>query len=277
MNKFLLKISNKNMVYPRLNLGYILGMEKYSICFNDTFNINDIKEFIIKNSNCDIFVSLNRVIYEHELNDYKNTLLQLDKLNLKGIIVGDLAAFTYNLKTPLIIDQLHLNNSYLSINHYFNHDNAGCFLSNDITKEEINEIKANTNAILFKQVFGYIHLSSSVRKLITNYLKHFKLKNNSSINYIKEEKSNNYYIIKEEEFGTHILESKVLDLYEELNSINVDYYVIDSYLLEDEIVKNAIYAYVNNDNESLKLLRNKLESTKGFINTKTIYKVKNYE
>ena len=112
MSKFLLKISNENMIYPNLDLGYILGMDKYSICFSNTFSLDEIKSIVNKYSDKTFFVSLNRVIYEEELDDYENVLKELDKLNLNGIIVGDLAALTYNLKTNIIIDQLHLNNIY---------------------------------------------------------------------------------------------------------------------------------------------------------------------
>lgn len=276
MSKLLLKV-NSNTIYPGYDLGYILGMEKYSICFDKKFSIDDVKHFINDNPCKDVFVALNRVIYNSELEDYKKTLMELDKLGLKGIIVGDIAALTYDLKTNIVLDQLHLNNSYLSINHYYKNNGCGCFLTNDITKDEINEIKENTNAKLLKQVFGYTHLSTSVRKLVTNYLKHFKLDDKSSVNYIKEINSDDYYVIKEDEFGTNILSSKILNLFNEKDEINVDYLVIDSYLLDDGIVNDAVNAFVNND----KVLNDKLckliDTNNGFIDKKTIYKVKNYE
>ena len=276
MSKYLLKISSDENIYPGYNLGYILGMEKYAICFNCYFNLDSIKKIVKKYPETSFFVALNRVIYEEELIDYKKTLKELDKLNLSGIIVGDLAALTYDLKTPLIIDQLHLNNSYLSINHYHK-NNCGVYLTNDITKDEINEIKANTKAILLKQVFGHIHLSTSVRKLITNYLVYFNKGIDNSIHYIKENDKDDEYIIIEESFGTHILTSNVLDLYEEMDNINSDYFVIDTYLIDDVLINDIVNAYVKNDVKSIYKVRKKLNITKGFIDTKTTYKVKHYE
>ena len=275
MSKYLLKINDKKMIYPDLDLGYILGIQDFCWCFDKTFSITELKNILKKTDN--VFACLNRVIYEDELEDYKNLLLELDELNLKGIIIGDLAALTYNLKTPLILDQMHLNNSYLSINHYYNNDNCGCYLTNDITLEEINEIRKNTNATLLKDVFGYLHLSTSARKLVSNYLSHFKIKDKSDINYIKENNSNDEYIIKEDDFGTHILSGKVLDLFEEKDEIDVDYLVINSYLLEENVVKNIIEAYVNNDKSKIESVRKVIKTQKGFINRKTIYKVKHYE
>ncbi len=276
MSKFLLKISSDVNIYPGYNLGYILGMENYAICFDKYFSLDELKKIINKYPNESFFISLNRVIYEEELENYKETLKKLDELNLDGIIVGDLAALTYNLKTPLIIDQLHLNNSYLSINHYQN-NNCGVFLSNDITLDEINEIRANTSAILLKQVFGHIHLSTSVRKLVTNYLTYFNKKLDNNTHFIKENNNGDEYIINEEYFGTHILTSKILDLFEEIDKMNCDYYVIDTYLLDESIINDVVNAYVKKDVNLIYKVRNNISTTKGFINKKTTYKVKNYE
>lgn len=271
MSKILLKINNDDeLTYPAD--GYVLGIEGFSQLFNKTYNVNQIKE-IKNNTDKEIYVSFNRIIFNDELEEYKKLLLNIDKLGLNGIIVGDIAPLTYNLSTNIILDQMHLNNSYYSINHYYNNGVSGIVLTNDITLDEINEISDNTKCTLFKQVFGYPHLSTSKRRLVSNYLESFKIDNKSSIYEIKEDKSDNYYKVVEDDFGTHILGDKPLNL---LNyHLNVDYLIIDGFNIDN--IKEVLEIFINNDVTKKEYLDNKYNATDGFINTKTIYRVKKDE
>ena len=272
MSKILLKINNDcELKYPAN--GYILGVDKYSFLFGKTFSVSKIKE--IKESIRDkkIFACLNRIIFNDELDDYKNTLNELDKLGLDGIIVGDVAALTYDLKTDIVLDQAHLNNSYLTINHYYNNNAKGIYLTNDITKEEIKKIRSNTKSTLFKEVFLYPCLSISRRKLISNYKEYFNLDDKSDMYEINESKSNDYYKIVEDENGTYILGSKVLSLLK--YDLDVDYEIISSYLIGD--VKEVLDIFINKDVSKNNYLNEKYNCDEGFINKKTIYKVKKDE
>ena len=274
MKKILVKVNNEEeLTYPAD--GYVLGVTRFCICFNKTFNINEINEIIKKNNNKEIYVSLNKPVFNFEVEEYKNLLLNLDKLGLNGIIVGDVAALTYDLKTPIIIDQLHLNNSSLTVKYFLNNGVKGVFLTNDITLDEINKIKdENKNGLLFKQVFGLPHLSSSVRSLVTNYLSYFGKKSNSKVYKIKERIDDDSYFIVEDYFGTHILGSKPINLINELDAIKVDYAIIDGYLL-DKKIDNVLKAFLENDVTKRKEIDEAFNSNEGFINRKTIYKVKN--
>ena len=192
MSKILLKINDvKELSYEAD--GYILGIDKYSFLFGKTFNIDEIKKIKDDLKGKEIFVSFNRVIFNSELEDYKKKLKKVDSLGIAGIIVGDIAALTYDIKTNVILDQMHLNNSFYAINHYYNNGVYGTVLTNDITLSEINDIKKNTKSVLFKQVFGYPHLSTSKRRLISNYKEYFNINDTSSIYEISEKNSNNIY------------------------------------------------------------------------------------
>lgn len=274
--KKVLKINSlQELKYPFNVDGYILGIDKFSYLFEKTFNVLDIKKIIDDNKDKEIFVSFNRIIYNDELSEYKKTLLEVDKLGVKGIIVGDVAALTYDLKTDVILDQFHLNNSYYTINHYFKNGVKGVLLTDDITGAEIEEIKQNTDALLFKNVFGFSHLSTSARNLVTNYMEHFNIPKMGKKHYeIKENKSNDYYKITEDDFGTHILDGKLLNLLG--YNLPVDYEVIDGYLMDEEILLNVL-ENINDNHKVNEIIKNKYETSEGFINKKTIYKVKKNE
>lgn len=274
MSKILIKVNNeKDFICPAS--GYILGLENYSICFNLKFNIDELIELRKKYSDRKIFVSLNRTIYNNELDDYKSILKKLDEYSFDGFIVGDKAVLTYDLKTNVILDELHLNNSYKTINHYEKNGVDGIVLTNDIPYSDINKIRENTSCILFKQVFGYLHLSTSVRTLATNYLKYFNIDNYSKSYFIKEQNSDDYYRVVEDSFGTHILSNKVLNLFTFLDDINVDYFIIDSYFIDD--ISFVFDAFLNKDISLNNKINEAYDTFDGFINKKTIYKVKNYD
>lgn len=272
MNKIILKVNNENdLLYPAI--GYILGLENFCICFGKTYNTNEIIDIKNKYNKSKIFVSLNRSIFNNELGEYKKVLRKLDEIGLDGIIVGDVSALTYNLKTNIILDQLHLNNSSLTVKHYSNNAN-GIVLSNDITLEEINKIKENNKEmIIFKQVFGLLHLSTSKRLLVSNYLEHKNINNNSNIYKIKENDKTDSYIILEDYFGTHILSSKPINLINKVNLINSDYLIFDGYLLEN--YNWVLDFFMKNDIKKADLINEEFDAIQGFIDKKTIYRVKN--
>ena len=272
MSKILLKINDvKELSYEAD--GYILGIDKYSFLFGKTFNIDEIKKIKDDLKEKEIFVSFNRVIFNDELEDYKMKLKEIDNLGINGIIVGDIAALTYDIKTNIILDQTHLNNSFYAINHYYNNGVYGTVLTNDITLSEINDIKKNTKSVLFKQVFGYPHLSTSKRKLISNYKEYFNINDTSSIYEISEKNSNNIYKIIEDNFGTHILGDKVLNLLS--FDIDVDYKIVDGFMLGD--VKKVLEIFMNNKKDKNDWINDTYNANYGFINKETIYRVKKDE
>lgn len=276
MKKTLIKVNNYNdLKYP--SDGFILGVLDYSFLFSKTFSVKEIKLIIKENKDKEIFAELNYIVPNSKIDEYKNVLKSLDKLGLKGIIVGDIAALTYNLETPIILNQLHLNNSSLTINHYYKNGVAGFILTNDITIDEINTIRKNTKAILFKEVFTLPHLSTSLRKLVSNYKNYFDIDSNSKNYYICENKKDTYYSVIEDNYGTHILGSKVLNLFDELDYLDVNYIILNNYMLDNEKFKKVLDIFINNDKEKSFYIKNEFDTDKGFINKKTIYKVKKDE
>lgn len=273
MKKIILKINKEDeLLYPCD--GYILGVTNFCICFGKTYLPADIKEIKQNNPGKKVFASLNRPIFNDEVKEYKETLKTLDETGLDGIITGDVASLTYNLKTPVILDQLHLNNSSLTVKHYLNNGASGIFLTNDITLEETNEIiKTNKNSLTFKQVFGLPHLSTSVRSLVTNYLKHFNKMKSGEVYKIIEDKKEDEYFICEDYFGTHILSANPINLLNKLSLMEECLLVFDGYLLKD--YKWVLEAFYENNTKLTEKIDKEFNANEGFIDKKTIYRVKN--
>lgn len=276
MKRLIAKVNSKESLNYPVD-GFILGILDYCYCFEKTFSLDEIRKIVNEHKDKEIFVSLNKIIPNSGLDDYKKVLKQIDDLDIKGIIVGDIAALTYGLKSNIILDQMHLNNSSLSINHYHNNGVSGVYLTNDITLDEINYIRKNTKAILFKQVFGLAHLSTSVRKLVSNYLGYFSIKNNGKSYFIKEEDSDNYYRIIEEKEGTSILSNKVLNLFDKIDEIEANYLVLDDFLLNKDKFRKVVNLFCKKDKNANKKIKEIFNTDEGFINKKTMYRVKNNE
>ena len=86
---------------------------------------------------------------------------------------------------------------------------------------------------LMVQVFGYTPIFASIRDIVKNYRKTFKLEDNSKVNYIKHE-NDLYPIVNEKE--TVVYNSKILNAIDEIDEykkMNIKYFIINSFLIDD--------------------------------------------
>ncbi len=261
----------------------LLGIEGYSV---NTLNVNIEQIKILVHENNNIFLSLNKNISNDELPKIEKLLIELESLHIKGIFYYDVALVNIckrlNLQLNLIWSAEHLTTNYFTINYWYEHGIKSCFLSNEITMEEIKEISQNTKSTLFVQLFGYIPMYVSKRHAINNYLEHFHLDRDSSEYFLFKE--NHKYSIVDNSEGTMIYSSFILNglrEYLELKDM-IDYTIINGYMLNDnELMKVIDYFSVSNSTniDDLENGINELFSnlSKGFLYEETIYRVKKYD
>lgn len=282
MSKIVIIPNNKDNIYNLLNSdNYLLiGIEDYSV---NTLNISfeEIIELTKKYNN--IFLSMNKNIYNNELEYVEKVLIQIDKLNIKGLFYYDVGILNIvkrlNLNINLIWSCEHYTTNYFTINYWYNNGVKSTFLSNEITLNEIEEIIDNTKSSLFVQLFGYIPMYVSKRHAVKNYLNHFNLDINSNRYYLfKEDKK---YSIIDNKNGTIIYTNFILNgLSEYLKIMNkIDYVILNGYDISDDKLNEiiSIFKEVNTDNidslnSKIDKMFNNLE--KGFLYEETIYRVK---
>ena len=245
--------------------GVILPITNLSVNRDITFSVEDIKT-ILNMTSKEICVSINKIMHKSDLKELENTLVALNKMNISKIFFYDLAVLNIakrlGIKKDLVIYQEHLNTSIYS-NHFWKKNGVKyAVISNDITKEEINEISPSMPLMIIS--YGYIPIFYSRRYLITNYL-----------NYIQETKEKGHYYIKnkedkypivEEEYGTTIYTKEPINLINEVNNINVEYLILNATLIENQIFLSTLNTY----------LKEKTDTNNhyvGFLNEKTIYRV----
>ena len=262
--------------------GVIVGIKDLSINQPAYFTLDEIKKIneIIKNNGKEIFVSLNKNMFNKDLEILEYTLLQLDNLKLNGILYYDIAIvnFKKNLKlvTPLVWNQEHLTTNYLTSNFWYEYGAKYTMLSSEITIDEINEIALNANAKTMVPIFGYLPMFVSRRHLVKNYLDTFKIKDDSNINYI--EKEDKMYAIIDSNDGTIAYSNKCLNGINETLKLNVDYIVLNSFNINNATFKRVVSMYnianESNVQEFKEEIDKMLDTDTGFLYKETVYEVK---
>lgn len=244
---------------------YLLPIKTFSINYLNTFTIEEIKE--IKKLNKEIFIIVNKNIHNNELKELEGTLKKIDKLNIQGIIFYDIAIVNLkqklSLKTALVWAQEHLTTNYGTINYWQEKNVDYAYLSSELTKREIEEIRKNTKVKLFVNIFGYIPMFTSKRHLVNNYLETFGLKSYGKNTIFKEEKT---YPIVDTKNGTTVYSNYIL------NATNEEFKTIDYLVFNSNFIDEKDFTEVLKNYKEKKTNKFKIET--GFLYKETIYKVK---
>jgi len=260
--------------------GFIIGIK--DMCVNTNYCIG-IKELEILNkiSDKDIFISLNKNMHNKDLELVKEILIKLNDYNIKGVLYYDIGVLniynSLNLNYDLVWSQEHLSTNYNTINYWNSFGVKYAHVSSDITEEEIIKIKKNSKAKLMVNLFGYLPMFVSKRHIVKNYLEYFNLNDDSDINYMyKEEKT---YPIIDNNLGTSVYSNNILNGIKTKLNIDVEYVILNSFNIELDKFIDVIELFrsVNRDNveEYDSKINNMFANVDyGFLNTKTIYRVK---
>ena len=157
----------------------------------------------------------------------------------------------------------HLTTNYGTVNYWYNKGIEYAYLSSELTKREIDEIKNNTKAKLFVNVFGYIPMFTSRRHLVKNYLDTFNLKSKNQNSIRKEGKT---YPINDTDLGTTVYSNYILNA-TSVDLKNIDYLVFNSNFIDEKDFKEVLKKHKDKK-------ENKFPIETGFLYSETIYKVK---
>lgn len=254
--------------------GFIVGIKNYSIFQNLKLSIDELKEI---NIDKELYVSLNKPVHNNELEDIKNILTELSKINITGVFFEDISIYKLNrdlgLNLNLIWSSMHLPTNSKSCNFWNKKGCTGALLSTELMVTDFIDIKKNTNMNIFVYLYGFIPIFESSRTLITNYLKHINKSNDSNIFYAYEKERDKYYPIYEEYGNTFITEDVLngINVVTELNKNNIDYIILNSLMHKEEEFNIVVDEYIEavNGKEF-----NKKDVFTGFLFKESIFKVK---
>lgn len=256
------KKENINIILNKDIKGIILGIKDLSI-YELSLDIDSIIE-IASNTDKKIYVAINKMIHNKDLELVKEVLPKIKNSKIYGILFYDLGVFNLikklDIDKELIISQEHLNASTKSNLFYYNKGIISSYITSDITFEEIKNIKNNTKMNIYYTVYGYLPIFYSRRLLLTNYFKYIDKDMNDNRYYIFN--NDLRYMIIEHNYGT-IIYSPLVNLLKKKKELDIiDNLVIDlSYTDNYDIIDR----YINNDID---------DGYIGFYDTKTIYRLK---
>jgi len=213
--------------------GVILSIDNFSVNSRYTLSINEIKDIIKIIPNKEVFISINKNIENNELDELESILLSLNELNIKGVLYSDVALVTYKdkLNYDLVWAQEHLVTNYETINYWHDFGVNYAYLSSDLNINEINIITKNTDVKLMANIFGYQSMFVSKRHIVKNYLNNFNIKDNSKIHYMQKEGKT--YPIVDANY-TYVFANNIFNGIKEYYNMNVDYYVVNGFLIDNE-------------------------------------------
>ena len=265
---------------------FILGLEDYCINYPSA-SLDQIKELSNKYQ---LFISINKNLFNNELADLKEKLIELSHLPIMGILFYDLGVLNIvrenNIPVNLVWHQTHMVTNYNTCNFYYEKGVEYGFLANEITLDEIIEIKKHTNMKLMVNCFGYPIMSHSRRMLLTNYFKSIQKEKEDRVYHL--ENMDEDYLLKESKNGASILYGKLINGTRPLFDLvenNIDYCVLDMQEVDQKIgvevlnkyqyiVKNYSTITADEKENIIKDMNNLIGDSTNFFYKKTIYKVK---
>ena len=277
MTKLLINPLSINHINKLNNMnvdGYIIGLKNYSIFQTLKLDINEIKNINVNNK--ELYISINKPIHNNELDDIKNILIELSKMNITGVMYEDIAIFNINknlnLNLNLILNTMHFVTNSDMCNYWSKRGVNGAYLSTELMISDFINIKKNTNMKIFINLYGHMPIFESSRTLISNYLEYIKKNKQEDLYYLYEKERDKYYPIYEEYNNTFILDDIVngINSVNELVKNNIDYIVINSLLCDDDI-NNIIEEYIDALNG--KEIKHNNAYT-GFLYKESIFRVK---
>ena len=256
--------------------GLILPINDFSVDYFKYYSISDIKEYK-KSTDKLVFVVINKMIFNKELDNLLDVLKELESIKIDGVFFYDLAVFNLvkvnKININLIYNGTHMVTNSDTINLYYDLGVKGAYLSNEITKDEVLNIRSNTKSDLFILLLGNPVVAMSRRSLLTSYFTN-KKKSKEDLITIKEPKSGQEFLVKEDSNGTTFFYNKRLNLsnvYKELDSKGINYGIIEQGNYNSNQYKELIKSFVNFDKKKLDELAG---HNRGFLYRETIYKVK---
>ena len=263
--------------------GIILSLKDYSVQSTIYYDLDEIKEIINKYPKLEVFIKMNKNIFNDEIDKLKEVLIELNKLNIKGIFFYDLAILNIkqelDLDVDLVWDQSHMVNNYRTCDYYYNEGVKYALLGKEITLEEIKEIVEKSKITSIVEVVSTPAIAYSKRKLLTNYFKSINKDKKDTLE-ILEKVTNKYYIVKESNNGTSFYTKDIMNgtsIIKDLYSVNTPYIIMREEGIPDfdELV-NDTHEYIENeckDNDYIEKYK-KLGDNTNFFFKETMYKVK---
>lgn len=233
---------------------FILPLSGFAVGFEKYFTIKEINEY---SSKYEVSVIINKFMHKEELKEVKNIIKEIN--NIKYLFVEDFAFCNFYDKEKLVIFPNHIISNYNAVNLLFESGYKNVVLSNELSIDELIQIKESSKSNIFYMYINKNSLMYSKRELVSNYNKNFGIDSKDKKLKVKENISNRGLLLLEEERSTCIFDektfcaSKYLDVLKDFNLI-INFNNIsesDSLLIIENLKNKELYKLIDCDNQFL--------------------------
>lgn len=207
-------------------------------------------------NNKKVYVAVNVMPHNEDFDSLRDYLVELEKLNIDGIIVTDPGVLTI-AKNTIPNVKIHMGQqanvtNFNSANFWYDQGVRRIIITSELSFDEISTIRAKTPLDMEIETFvhGPICISYSGRRLLSSYLGskdnvEYK-EGNNKYNLLEEKRQGEYYPVFEDEKGTFLFNSKdlcMLNFVPDFVKAGVTSLKIDSRLQSDEYLETVIKVY----------------------------------
>lgn len=192
----------------------LLGLENFSVLNSVTFSVDEICKITKKYPDIDIFVKMDKNLFNDEIETVRRVLEQLEQMSICGVFFYDLAILELkqelSLSLDLIWSQTHMVTNYRTCDYYYQQGVRYALLSKEITLDEILDIVKKSSIMSIVEVVSLPSVGYSRRKLLSNYYKDLKEPTHSTMSVLEKITGKNY-LVKEEDAGTGFFLDEILN------------------------------------------------------------------
>lgn len=252
--KVLIDFINKENI--RKDVDYLIGLNNFSYNVLQKYNLNEVLEIInlLHSKNVICGVNLEKIMFDQDLNNLKDVLVELEKEKVDFITYSDLGVYQIIKELNLNINTIY-HASTLITNYYDIElmllENYNVILGKEISYEELKLINNKLPRKAYIDAFGKFPIFYSRRNLISTYFEFRGINDNpKDLDYtlIEEFRNEEYPITEEDSFtvydtafyclGDELKElQNIGSVYLASNFLNLEDYnkIIDIYLQEENI------------------------------------------
>lgn len=238
---------------------FLFALEGYSVGYQ-TFSLEEINQFELTNK----YILINRLLDSFEVDHLRELLKTVH--NVKGIVYEDIAVYMLvkelNLDVECIFFQNHFGTSLPEVNFWLDRVDS-MFISNEITKDEIENILDGVSKDVCIHYYGYNQVMYSRRLLLSNWSEEFSIPYKNT-NIIEDQATHVKFRAIENEYGTVMYSEHIFNGLELKDLKHIKYLYVNPTMIDHEIVID----FLTKDDHV-----NELEDN-GFLDRETIYKLK---
>lgn len=230
---------------------FIVGTKYFSCRQALSLDYQELKDLNEQLKDKKLWVLVNALIEEHNLDELVDHLAKLNEIKIAGILFQDFSVLQIckenNYNFEMIYSPDTLNTNQVTLNYLKTLGINSAFLAREIPLDEKMMIAKNTDLKTMVQVHGVEYMAYSKRKLLSNYFKETGIDHGVLIddNLTIQANAVNYRChIYEDKFGCHVLSEKQLCTLDILSNFSCfDYLYFESLFIDDLKVVEIVSLY----------------------------------